>query len=192
MKKSLVLICLVIFFCGCESLRFAPGEALKQNAWLHNRTAQMAADMAKNENASGEIQDLTSLSAVQSLAFCADYGLPKELPLAESFEEIVSESNRRLAESAFYESSQRPGVWDIADGAIELGIGIAALFGGVYGVRVAGFLKQAKSKSKALREIIEGNEIFKRIHAESVESFKTAHRGQSPRTRQIVAETKNT
>ncbi len=193
MKRSMLVVGLVVVLLGgCGSLRFAPGEAQKQNAWLHNRTAQVAADMAKSENASIEMQDLTLLSEVQSRAFCADYGLPKEFPPAGSFKEIVSESNRWLAESAFYESSHRPDVWDMADSAVELGIGIAALFGGVYGVRVAGFLKQAKTRSKALREIVEGNEIFKRMHAESVESFKAAHKGQSSQTRQIVAETKST
>ena len=48
-----------------------------------------------------------------------------------------------------------------------MGIGIAALFGGVYGVRAAGFLKQAKEKSSALREIIEGNELFKKGNVQS-------------------------
>jgi hypothetical protein len=79
----------------------------------------------------------------------------------------------------------------MADGAIELGIGIAALFGGVYGVKVAGFLKKARTRSKALREIIEGNEIFKRANTDQLNSFKAAHNIQSPATRQIVAQIKN-
>ena len=41
--------------------------------------------------------------------------------------------------------------WDIADSALELGIAVAGLFGGVYGIKVAGFLKQARGKSDALR-----------------------------------------
>ena len=34
-----VLIACALTCAGCESLRFAPSEAQKQNAWLHNRTA---------------------------------------------------------------------------------------------------------------------------------------------------------
>ena len=37
----LTLACWLICFllAGCDSLRFAPSETQKQNAWLHNRTA---------------------------------------------------------------------------------------------------------------------------------------------------------
>jgi len=58
------------------------------------------------------------------------------------------------------------------------------------------FLKEAQTKSKALKEIIEGNELFKKYAVEvpndkpAVFAFKEAHKNQSPETRQIVAETK--
>jgi len=57
-------------------------------------------------------------------------------------------------------------------------------------------LKEARAKSKALKEIIEGNELFKKQAAAvpndkpAVFAFKEAHKDQSPETRQIVAETK--
>jgi len=52
MKRILmILILLCCLSAGCDSLRFAPTEAQKQNAWLHNRTAIMAAENAKVENA---------------------------------------------------------------------------------------------------------------------------------------------
>jgi len=89
------------------------------------------------------------------------------------------------------QANQRPNVWDMADGAVELGIAMAALFGGVYGVRIARFLKEARAKSKALREIIQGNEVFKKMQSDVAESFKTAHKNQSPDTRQLVAQVKN-
>ena len=190
MRRFLFIGLVVFCVAGCDSLRFAPGEAQKQNAWLHNRTAQMAADLAKSENASKEMRGLTTLSEAQSRAFCADYGLPKEFPSASSVEEILAESNIALAGSALYESSARPDAWDVADGVIELGIGIAALFGGVYGTKAMRYLRSARGKSKALREIVEGNEIFKHLNNDSAEAFKAAHKGQSSQTRQIVAKTK--
>ena len=55
-----VLISTMFVFCflqaGCDSLRFAPTETQKQNAWLHNRTTQLAADMAKAEEVSPSLK----------------------------------------------------------------------------------------------------------------------------------------
>lgn len=189
-KLSLVSVVVVMLLAGCDSLRFAPGEIQKQNAWLHERTAEMAADVARTEDASGELQGLTKLCEVQSRAFAADYGLPAEFPAADTVDAILAESNQQLAHSAFTEARQRPDAWDVADGVMDLGIGVAALFGGVYGVRAARFLKEARAKSKALREIITGNELFKREHADSTQAFKAAHKDQSPQTRQLVAQLK--
>jgi hypothetical protein len=189
-KVSLVSVLVFMLLAGCDSLRFAPGEAQKQNAWLHTRTAEMAADAARAEDTSGELQGLTKLCEVQSRAFAADYGLPAEYPAADTAEAILAESNQQLAHSALAEARERPDAWDVADGAIDLGIGIAALFGGVYGVKVVRFLKDARAKSKALREIITGNELFKREHADSSQAFKAAHKDQSPQTRQLVTQVK--
>ena len=52
------------------------------------------------------------------------------------------------------------------------------------------FFKQARAKSKALEEIIAGNEFFKRRHVESASAFKESHKTQSTQTRQIVAQMK--
>jgi hypothetical protein len=187
----MVVVVFVVMLAGCGNLRFCPGQAQKQNAWLHNRTAQMAADVAHTEDTSSQLQGLTKLCEVQSRAFTADYGLPAEFPPADTVDAILAESNQKLAGLALSEARQRPDVWDVADGAIDLGIGIAALFGGVYGVKVTRFLKEARVKSKALREIISGNELFKRQHADSAPAFKEAHRNQSPQTRQLVAQAKS-
>jgi len=192
MKKNVIVVVVVfmVLLAGCESLRFAPGEVQKQNAWLHEQTARMAADVARTKDANGELQGLTKLCEVQSRAFTADYGLPKEFPAAGTVDAILAKSNQQLAHSALAEARQRPDAWDVADGVIDLGIGIAALFGGVYGVRAARFLKEARVKSKALREIITGNELFKHQHADSAQAFKAAHKDQSPQTRQLVAQMK--
>ena len=181
---------LVIAGSGCEGMRFAPNEKQKQNAWLHNRTALAAAQTAKVQAASGELQDLTELSELQSRAFTTYFGLPKELPAAQTTDDILGESSRQLAKDAIADSTARPDPWQTADAAMELGIGICALLGGVYGAKAAKFLKDAKARSKALREIITGNELFKKTNQTQVESFKQAHVSQSPQTRLIVTEMK--
>jgi hypothetical protein len=183
-----VLICLLSI--GCDRLRFAPTEEQKQNAWLHNRTTTIAADTSKTENASEQLQALTQLSELQSRAFSSYFGLPKEFPRSETVEDVLAESNFQLTHTAMQQGAERPDAWEVADSMLELGIGICALLGGVYGSRAVGFLRQTKTKSKALKEIITGNELFKKQNASSASAFKQAHQNQSAPTRQIVAEMK--
>ncbi len=191
MKKGLITITLLSsMLAGCDSLRFAPTEAQKQNAWLHNRTTTIAADTAEDENVSEQLQALTQLSELQSRAFSSYFGLPKEFPSSESAEDVLAESNFQLAKTALQQGAERPDAWEVADSMLELGIGICALLGGVYGTRAVGFLRQAKTKSKALKEIITGNELFKKQNTASASAFKQAHQNQSAPTRQIVAEMK--
>jgi hypothetical protein len=189
------MLAVIVCFCflpvaGCDSLRFAPTEAQKQNAWLHNRTTAVTAEQARAEDASGKLQALSGLSELQSRAFVSYCGLPKEFPPAETAEEILLESNLELAGTALAESADRPDAWDLADSGFELAIGISALLGGVYGTRAVRFLKGARAKSKALQEIIAGNELFKKEHKDDVVDFKKAHQSQSPQTRQIVTQLK--
>jgi hypothetical protein len=188
MAMSLILLCFLLV--GCDSLRFAPKEAQKRNAWLHNRTAIVAAETARAENASEKLQGLTQLSEVQSRAFSSYYGLPKEFPQAETAEDILAESNWHLAETALQAGAERPDAWQVADSALELGIGIFALLGGVYGTRAVRFLRDARGKSQALQEVITGNELFKKQNQSSATAFKQAHNNQSSRTRKIVAQMK--
>lgn len=192
MKKILITIILLsCMFAGCDSLRFAPSEQQKQNAWLHGRTTTIAADTAKDENASEQLQALTKLSEIQSQAFSSYFGLPKELPQSETAEDVLAESNFQLARTAMIQGADRPDAWQVADSMLELGVGICALMGGVYGTKAVGFLRQAKTKSKALKEIITGNELFKKQNASSALAFKQAHQNQSLQTRQIVTKMKN-
>ncbi|MCP4609413.1 MAG: hypothetical protein GY845_11935 [Planctomycetes bacterium] len=191
MNKGLITITLLsCMLVGCDSLRFAPTEAQKQNAWLHNRTTTIVSDTAEDENASEQLQALTQLSELQSRAFSSYFGLPKEFPRSESTEDVLAESSFQLAHTALQQGAARPDAWEVADSMLELGIGICALLGGVYGTRAVGFLRQAKTKSKALKEIITGNELFKKQTESSAFAFKQAHQNQSPQTRQIVAEMK--
>jgi len=174
---------------GCGQIRFAPGEAQKQNAWVHNRTAAIAASEAA-EQTSEKLQELTKLSEVQSRAFVAYCGLPDEFPKADTAEDVLSESSQQLATAAISEAGEKPDVWGVADSAVELGIAIAGLFGGAYATRIVRFLRDAKAKSNALKEIVLANEIFKKTNPASAQAFKDAQRNQSPLTRQIVAELK--
>jgi len=185
------VICTFTFMClllaGCDSLRFAPTDAQKQNAWLHNRTAIVTAETARAEDTSEKLQALTHLGEVQSRAFSAYCGLPKEFPPAETAEDILAESNFQLASAALQESAERPDAWQVADSMLEMGIGICALLGGVYGTRAVRVLKDARGKSNALKEIIAGNEQFKKQNQSQAVAFKQAHQNQSPQTRQLVA-----
>jgi len=187
---TLTLIACILICVGCESVRFAPSEEQKQNAWLHNRTTLVAAETAKDESASEKLQALTELSELQSRAFVSDTGLPNEFPNAETAEDILTQSNYQLARTALAESSQRPDAWQLADSVLELGIGISALLGGVYGTKAVKFLSDARAKSTALKEIIQGNELFKQQNESSVAAFKDAQKDQSAETRQIVAKIK--
>ena len=187
-----LLVMVAVFGGGCDSLRFAPGEVQKENAYLHHRTAQMAAAEARRELVSPELAGLTSLCELQSRAFMADYGLPQELPAAETIDDVLAESPRSIAAAALSHSNQRPDVWDVTDGLLELGFAVAGIIGGAYGIRATRFFRRARAKSKALREIIEGNELLKQTSTETAAAFKTAHKAQSPQTRQIVTELKNT
>ena len=182
---SITLFCCVL--TGCDSLRFTPTEVQKQNAWLHNRTAIVTAETARAEDVSPTLQTLTQLGEVQSRSFSAYCGLPKEFPPAETAEDILAESNFQLASTALQESAERPDAWEVADSMLEMGIGICALLGGVYGTQAVRFLKDAKGKSNALKEIIAGNEQFKKQNQTQTASFKQAHQNQSPQTRQLVA-----
>ena len=176
---------------GCGQIRFAPSESQKQNAWVHNRTAVIAAQEAQAEQASANLQELTKLSETQSRAFVAYCGLPEELPEAETAQDVLKESNVQLAATAIEQSKQRPDAWGVAGSALDLGIAIAGLFGGAYATRVIRFLQEAKAKSNALKEIILANEIFKKTNPDAADAFKDAQRNQSPLTKKIVAEVKS-
>ena len=102
---ALVVGCLM---AGCDSLRFAPGEVQKQNAYLHHRTVQAAAIKAQNEETSPTLQELTDQAARQSESIVAYYGLPQEIPASTTVADILSEDNAQLAGQALSEALERP------------------------------------------------------------------------------------
>jgi hypothetical protein len=186
MLRSIIIVSVLgLLVCGCTV-----DEVIRQNAYLHNKTVEMTKSVAGGEGVSSELGGLISLSALQSRAFVADYGLPDKLPAASTTNDILSESSFILADSAFDISRKKADAWDIADGFINAGLAIAGLFGGVWGIKLATFLRSAQLKSNALREVVLGNEVFKKTNNEMMSAFKTAHVNQSPPTRHIVKEMK--
>jgi len=175
---------------GCDVLRFAPSESMKANAWVHHRTTQLAADVARDQGAGQPLEGLTDLAAEQSAAFVTDYGLPREVPKVTTAADVLDGSGAALAATATAESRRRPDVWATADAAFELGIGIAGVLGGAWGLRIGQVLRRAREKSRALEEVVRGNELFKRQNVEASTAFKRAQAGQSASTRRLVAELK--
>jgi len=203
MKQLSVISLLMLCLCGCDGFRYAATEAQKANAWLHWRVCAAAAQTAVDENASPGLCGLTELAHSQTEAFVADYGLPKH-PQASLEGATPGQSGTglepvdhgqdgratRVASQARQDAMRKPDVWVLADGAMELGIALAGLVGGVYGIRIAGYLKHTREKSKAIKEIVAGNELFKQLWPEQADRFKDAHQKQSPPTRQIVTQLK--
>ena len=206
-QLSVVLLLPVLCLCGCEGLRYATTEAQKENAWLHSRVCGAVAQTAADENVSEQLCGLTDLAYDQSTAFVMDYGLPEQAnnsrwAISPSGLAVTSPSQGRCFEplaggeladvlsQAKTDSMRKPDAWALADGAMELGIAIAGLVGGVYGLRIAGYLKAAREKSKAIKEIVAGNELFKQLWPEHAERFKDAQQKQSAATKQIVTHLK--
>jgi hypothetical protein len=185
-----VVILAAVFAGGCDTLRFAPGEKQKQNAYLHHRTVQTAAVTARQEQTSEPLRTLTTQAEKQSEAIMAYYGLPRVIPQTENVEQILSEENKVLTSQSRTEAISRPDPWDVADHLLEMGIAIAGFAGGVAGGRVIGGLKTAQQKSRALREIVHGNELFKKNNPIMTDDFKQAQQNQSDSTRRFVAELK--
>ncbi len=189
MKKIMAAGLLAVLLSGCGTFRFSATEAQKQNAWAHWQTCAAAQRTAEKEDASTTLAALTALTAEQSEAFVLDYGLPDARPTMETVEQLLT-TGSDVAQQAKSDAQRRPDAWAVTDAAMELGIGIAGLLGGVYGLRFAAFLKQAKQKSEALKEIVEGNELFKQLCPTAVSDFKQAQSNQSAATRMLVTEVK--
>ncbi len=193
-----VSVAVGMLLSGC-GLRYAATEAQRQNAWVHAKVCVAAADCAADEGASEQLCGLTQLAAKQSEAFVLDYGMPEQhgqaeldrgAPLSEQAVQAMLSKGSAVAEAARADSIERPDVWSVADGAMDLGIALAGLLGGIYGVRAAGFLQQARDKARALKEIVAGNELFKQLYPEQAQRFKEAQAKQSVTTRAIVTELK--
>jgi hypothetical protein len=179
--------CISVFLCSCIpvflgcSLRLAPTEPQKQIALDTYQVAQ-SVNAAGAQAGAPATQKLVSGTA-SALAYT---GLPAS--------PTITDYPTTLA-AAQTDAAKRPTIDDIAsaaDGWLSLGIGIAGLFTGGVGLKVAAALKAAQTKAKALKEVVEGNEEFKRwLEAngglEAISAFRTAQTGvQSIATEQAV------
>jgi len=182
-----MLLLVVMVFAGCNGIRYGPSNAEQQNAYLHHRTAEAAAIKARQDMTSPELQQLANRSSEQTQAFIAYYGLPKELPNTDTVDELLGDDNQEITQEAQLNASQRPDPWEVADGLLELGLGLAGIVGGVYGTKAAKVIVTARQKSKALREVVNGNELFKQDNPEMSDKFKEAQSAQSTSTRKEVA-----
>ncbi|HSV27224.1 MAG TPA: hypothetical protein VLH60_04960, partial [Sedimentisphaerales bacterium] len=127
------------------------------------------------------LYNLAALGARQAEVFVADYGMPRDLPLT-----ATAEADWQAVDEAMRDSRHGPDGWAVADGILELAAGLAGLLGGVCGAKVLRFVSEARVKSTALKEIVEGNELFKKRNPGVAPDFKEAHSSQSSQTRQLV------
>ena len=190
MNKYSGFFILLVLMCGCEGFRRTATQAQKQNAWLHLRTTQLAAEQAVSEQTSALLQDLTALSCQQSCAFAADYGLPDEIGPTLTAEEILAAAGPAAVRAQADGSAAELEPWSMADGLLDLGLALAGLLGGAWGLKAAAFFRQAREKSDALKEIVRNNELFKTLCPDAAPSFKQAQSAQSPSTRRLVTELK--
>ena len=79
-----------------------------------------------------------------------------------------------VTEQARVEALERPDPWEVADHFMELGLALAGIVGGVYGSRVARTLQTARQKSQALKEVVQGNQLFKKDNPKAAESIVKA------------------
>ena len=169
----------ILLVAGCtDRLRFAPSEPIKQNAELTHQIA------VKVDNEGAEANSPAAKKLVSGTQASLSYiGRPMEAPEFDDFETVN--------EQAQIDAQERPDVSKTVDSALELGIGLCALFGGVAGLKGVQILNTARTKSKAFQEIVKNNELFKeQASAEEWEAYKKAQATQSPATRELVAKAK--
>ena len=182
--SNAVLIALIILILpavsGCQdSLRFAPTQAQKA-------TAELTHSLAVKANAEGiEPASPASQQLAQGTQAALSYiGRPAIPPNAEMFDTVAGQASQ--------DALQRLDPWTVADNLFELGIGIAALLGGVYGVKTAQYLRTAREKARALKEVVQGNELFMtKTTIGHAQAFKEAQNTvQTPITKKLVTELK--
>ncbi len=99
-------------------------------------------------------------------------------------------NNTSITDQARADALQRPDPWQLTDDLLEIALALMGVTGCVFGARLIGFLRLARQRSRALREIIQGNQTFKQRHPNHAEAFKMAHVVQSKNTRNIVTDLK--
>ncbi len=172
----------MVLIGGCDSLRMAPTEPQKQIAYQ----AVITARAVKNEGTDPDSPAATQLvDATQvSLAYT---GVPAT-PTITDYPTTLAQAGQDAARRPTADE-----VWIAADGWIDLAIAIAGLFGGTAGIAATHFLVKASQKSRALREVVSGNEKLKewlRLRGKTLELdtfYDMQNAEQNGRTEEIVA-----
>lgn len=161
--KTIVVLVLLVLTCGCQQglgLRWEPTENIKESAELTN-------DLARKVNNEGtEPKSPAGQKLVQGTQALLSYvGRPRVTPDPEQFETVTIQAQA--------DAAQRPDAFQLIDSTLDLAIAIGLLLptGGAAGIgvsKVIKFAKTAKEKSTALKEIIQGNELFKETAAPEV------------------------
>ena len=179
------IVMLVIVAClsfGCDSLRMAPTEQQKKLAF------QGAATAREVEVAGTDAHSPAATQLVDATAVALSYtGIPKN-PVIEDYPTTLA--------AAGQDAARRPTadeIWSEADGWIDIGIALAGIFGGGAGIAATQFLVKARQKSRALREVVAGNEKLKewlRVRGKDAELnafYDMQNAYQNGRTEAIVA-----
>ena len=189
--KPLLILVLILFTLGlttgCGSMRFAPGEARKQLALKTHMTAR-AIDAAGADAATPATGQLVEGTAV-SLSYT---GMPADPDISDYPATVAAASadaaRRPTADEAF----------ELAEGGLSLVAELAILFGfggvGFGGKKVVDWIALAREKSTALEEIVQGNEIFKKLSDDpAIAAFKDAQTQaqRSPSTPTLVTKLKS-
>ncbi|HIJ66799.1 MAG TPA: hypothetical protein HPP51_00750 [Planctomycetes bacterium] len=154
--KSALIPIFMLFAAGCGNpLRLAPTEAQKQIAWQTNQLARHV------EAVGTEPESPTAKKLATGTEAGLNYtGLPQDLS-ATNFEALIETAKqdaykRPTAEQALDEADSWLGL--AGELAVLLGVGGA----GIGGKKLADWIALARRKSKAIGEIIDGNEKFKK------------------------------
>ncbi len=144
----IAVACLSLY--GCGGVRMAPGEAQKQIAYQAVVTAREVeiAGTDAHSPAATQLVDATEVSLSYT-------GLPAN--------PVITDYPTTLARGAS-DAARRPTadeIWGEADGWIDFGIAVLGIFGGGAGIAATQFLVKARQKSRALREVVAGNEKLK-------------------------------
>ena len=160
----LIVVCLIavaiLATCGgCDSLRKAPSEPQKQVAYKthSNAVAANAIGAEPGSPLTGQMVDGTATALKYT-------GMPADPVIvdydATSSQAAADAAERPTAADVFGEASEK------AEGYLGLGLDLALLLGaggiGFGGKKLTDWISLARDKNAALREIIQGNELFKR------------------------------
>ena len=189
MSRTYLTLCILLFafflLTGCNGLRFAPTESQKQIAFTTHQAARTAADLGLEPGCVAAKQLVSGTAA--SLAYS---GMPASPEIADY---------DATASAAAADATRRPtadDVFEAAEGGLSLAAELALLFGaggvGLGGKKLIDWIALAQKKSKALKEVVQGNELLTQYLSDQgktaeLTTFKRAQTSvQSPQTELLV------